>query len=395
MPRTATTKSFQLALLATVLSFSLGVPGLVLAQQPGGPPPAAGGAGPEGAGVESYWTPERLQGARPPQLPAPDRTGPQGLPEGAELEAPQRERPPRQPESTKPAEQRARPPAVPRDSSLERQLMPEVQQSESVGPEAVSSFGAFFTTSRVFPDAATTAYPYSTVGKLFFHDPRRNTDHVCSASVIRPRIVATAGHCVSNPSTNPTQRYFFTNFMFAPAFNNGAAPFGTWTSGQQWVLDAWHHSDGSVPNSGDVALLVINDRNVGGQTRKIGEITGMLGHVLNALSKNHLTLLGYPCNLDSCARMQITAAGSFASGGNNTFIYGSASRGGHSGGPWIQDFGVRPSSNPGLPLGLNLLVGITSYGPTATEPKYLGASNLNSSFTNMLNKACVATTGNC
>jgi V8-like Glu-specific endopeptidase len=213
--------------------------------------------------------------------------------------------------------------------------------------------------------------------------------------VLRPRIVVTAGHCVSNPSTVPANRFFFTNFLFVPAFNNGAAPFGSWTSGQQWVLNAWQLSDGSVPNAGDVAFLIIRDRVVSGTPRKIGDLTGWLGYATNSLVKNHVTMLGYPCNLDSCQRMQSTNAGSFASGGNNTQIYGSAARGGASGGPWIQDFGINPASNPTVALGLNRLVGITSYGPTAPEPKYLGSSILDANFESVLMSACNSNAGNC
>jgi V8-like Glu-specific endopeptidase len=385
--------------LALCLGALFSTPVVALAQQSSGPASPPGGAqSTEAAGGESYWTPERLREARPPELPTPSRAGPGGLPEGAEVEAPQLNRLPGQGEA-------GAPPSVEPDPGMERRLLPEnTQPSEmqrgevapgGTGAEATSSFGAYFTTSRVFPDAATTTYPYSAAGKLFFTDPRRGTNHVCSAAVLRPRVVATAGHCVTSPSTNPAQRYFFTNFLFVPAFNNGTAPFGTWTSGQQWVLNAWHFSDGSVPNPGDAAFLIINDRSVGGQMRKIGEVTGWLGYATNSLSRNHVTMLGYPCNLDSCARMQITNAGSFASGGNNTYIYGSAGRGGHSGGAWIQDFGVNPSSNPAVALGLNRLVGITSYGPIATEPKYLGSSILDANFVNVLTSACAANSGNC
>jgi hypothetical protein len=280
------------------------------------------------------------------------------------------------------------------EESLQKQLFIP-QAMTGVQPESSSSFGAFFTTSRVFPAATLTTYPYSAAGKLFFTDPRSGRNSVCSAAVLRPRVVATAGHCVTKPSTDPGQRYFYTNFLFVPAFDNGAAPFGTWTSGQQWVLNAWHHSNGSVPNAGDVAFLIANDRSVGGQNRRIGDVTGWVGYATNSLSKNHVTMLGYPCNLDSCARMQVTNAGSFAGGGNNTYVYGSAGRGGASGGPWIQDFGVNPASSPSVTLGQNLLVGITSYGPVATEPKYLGSSNLDANFLSVLNSACQATANNC
>lgn len=376
------------------------LPAAAVAQQPraGGtasPPQAASAA--EAVGADSYWTAERLRGARPPGLPAPRVVGRAGLPRGAQLETVTIEKP------VKGAGKPGLGPSV-TDPGLQKQLLPPVAgqgesenmpQTGGVGIEATSSFGAYFTTSRVFPDAALTVYPYSAAGKLFFTNPRTNQNFVCTASVLRPRIVVTAGHCVTNPSTTAAGRFFYTNFLFVPAFNNGAAPFGSWTSSQQWVLNAWYFSNGSVPNAGDVAFLVMNDRVVSGATRKIGSVTGWLGYSTNALVKNHVTMLGYPCNLDSCQRMESTNAGSFASGGSNTQIYGSAMRGGASGGPWIQDFGVNPVSNPTVTLGINHLVAVTSYGPTATEPKYLGASILDANFTSVLTSACNATAGNC
>lgn len=341
-----------------------------------------------------YWTNQRLREAEPIELPGPESPGPQGLPEGAEIEAPELTEQFREEEG-----EPGSPPEVDPGDELRRQLDYDPEHDEAAMPqdetEATSTFGAYFTSKRVAPDAATVAYPYRTVGKLFFRDPRRNTNHVCSAAVLRPRLVATAGHCVSSPSPNAADRYFYTNFLFVPAFNNGAAPYGTWTSVQQWVSNEWFHSNGSVPNSGDIAIMIMRDQSINNTPRTIGSVTGWLGWQTNALSRNHLTLLGYPCNLDSCAKMQETNAGSFAAGGNNTYIYGSAGRGGHSGGPWVQDFGVAPAgATPNL-LGLNRLVGITSYGPVSTDPKYLGASNLGQNFINLLNAACNASNGNC
>src|SRR5579872_1571211 len=59
------------------------------------------------------------------------------------------------------------------------------------------------------------------------------------------------------------------------------------------------------------------------------------------IENDNVTMLGYPCNLDSCLKMEETGAQAFESGGNNTTIYGSAMRGGASGGPWIQDYGIQ------------------------------------------------------
>ena len=117
-----------------------------------------------------------------------------------------------------------------------------------------------------------------------------------------------------------------------------------------------------------------------------------------AIERTFRHKLGYPCNLDGCGRMEETNAQTFESGGNNTYIYGSAMREGASGGPWIMNFGVNPvRTPPGTPnvgMGNNYLIGVTSYGPTATTPAYLGASNLGPQFSNMLATACGEAAGN-
>jgi V8-like Glu-specific endopeptidase len=344
--------------------------------------------------VEQYWTPERLIGAKPLDLhPAVGANGLPIAPEVAQDQAPPEGGSGSAPPVTLPLS--ASKQLIP-DAMLEqaRAAAAEIQDLISI-PEATSSFGAYFTTSRVFPDATTRVYPTQTAGKLFFTEQGVG-NFVCSASVLRPRIVVTAGHCVAHPSTTASQRHFYTNWLFVPAYNNGAAPFGTWTPTGEWVTNAWYFSDGSVPNPQDAGILIIADHpSTFAAPTKIGNVTGWLGWETGVLSKDNVTMLGYPCNLDSCLKMQYTGAQAFESGGNNTTIYGSAMRGGASGGPWIQDYGVRPAGAP-VALGGNILVGVTSYGPTSTTPEYLGASDLDSRFITLLNDACgSASSGNC
>ncbi len=192
------------------------------------------------AAESGYWTAARIKGAQPldphpavaPRnlsgLPHPTvRSGPSYSAEGA-------------------------PPSVELDAPLNDQLAPPDETPEAapradVKPLATSGFGAHFTTYRVFPDAATVAYPNRTAGKLFFEDPRTLKNYVCSASVLRPRIIVTAGHCVTNASTSASGRYFYSHFLFVPAYNNNSAPYGSWTPKQEWVTNAWYQSNGSVP----------------------------------------------------------------------------------------------------------------------------------------------------
>lgn len=346
--------------------------------------------------VTTYWNSERLKNAQP-ILPTPSKVGPEGLPEGSQVVSPQLKTPG---EGSRGEKGEGAVPSIQLEPSAAKQLFPRQEgallEETIVVPQMTSSFGARFTTSRVFPDAVLTVYPFSTFGKLFFTDPKSHQNFQCSATVLRPRIITTAGHCVTHPSPNAAERYFYTNFLFIPAFNGGAAPLKTWTSSQQWVANAWYFSNGSVPNEQDVAMLIANDQVINGKVTKLGALTGWVGYFTNQLASNNVTMFGYPCNLDSCLREQYTNAQTFASGGSNTFTYGSAMRGGASGGGWIQDFGVASASNPLIDgLGANYLVAVTSYGPVATEPKYLGASNLDARFLDVLNHACGSNPGNC
>lgn len=222
----------------------------------------------EAAEAQAFWTPERLGEATPPRLPTPGDAAEQGLPRGYGVITPQVTESARGGES-----EPGQPPSFDAGAAMERPIAyTEPFEDGGATTEATSSLGAHFTTTRVIPNETAQAYPYRTAGKLFFHDPKSNTDHVCSAAVVRPRLIATAGHCVTNPSTNPDERYFFTNFLFVPAFDNGVAPFGTWTSSQQWVSNNWYHSDGSVPNRGDMAMIVASDQTIGRASRRIGTL---------------------------------------------------------------------------------------------------------------------------
>jgi V8-like Glu-specific endopeptidase len=295
------------------------------------------------------------------------------------------------------------PPPNNKAPSLATQLHPPQPLTSNAPSEGdsrnSSSYGAYFTTGRVFPRAVPT-YPYLTGGRLISHNPQTNVNIICSAAVLRPRIVITAGHCVYH--AGPTQddagrkKYFYTNFLFVPAYANGTAPVGVWDWQYVLVSGFWSGGNGSVPNQQDMAIFEMRDNS----NVKIGSYTGYLGYQTGLLNPNHLTILGYPCNLDNCAKMQETTAQSFANGGANTVTYGSAARGGSSGGPWVSDFGVAGAGAP-IPVsgGYNRLKAVTSYGPTATEPKYLGASifmsNGASSFLGLLNTVCAHRAGNC
>jgi hypothetical protein len=256
----------------------------------------------------------------------------------------------------------------------------------------VGSSGLPFTTNRLYPQNDTVLYkvfPYSTIGQLYFTEP--GGDYVCTASVIRRNVIATAGHCVANGSGT-----YYNNWMFVPAENGTKAPFGTWTWAAADTTTDWWSGGGTVPNAQDDALIVLNQQKVNGKgkLKSLGDVTGWLGYEYNAGLPTAITQIGYPCNLDSCVDPVATYAQD-NSGPTNNFQWGTASFGGASGGPEIQDFGQAPSGVPSETLGGNIVVSSTSYTYTTSGVDEDGGSifyapgqNGTSNFGDLINWAC-------
>ena len=267
-----------------------------------------------------------------------------------------------------------------------------VEAESDLEPNAIggAAFSDHFTSARVNTPANETIYPLRATGKLFFSVPGGTA--VCSASVLRMRIVITAGHCVHAGSGGTGG--FFRNFLFVPAFRNGAAPFGTFTARAVGTTAQWSTGGGAVPNAADFGMLEINDR-AGGV--RIGNITGTYGFQTVSLLRNHTTKLGYPCNLDNCQQMQRVDSRNIRPTSPNNVEYGSNARGGSSGGPWLMNFGSQPVG--GLPFAqTNRIVGVTSYGYVATVPQVQGSSIPDSragGFIPLLNAICALRAGNC
>lgn len=330
----------------------------------------------------TYWTPERFRNAKARPLPkhTSTSTGTAATPT-TETSVSASGQPPTV--NATPNTQKLFTSPKPVDST----------NNDKVQANKVGTAGAYFTSSRLIPLSADTAYPYRTVGKLFFTEPGVG-DFVCSASVIRPRVVLTAGHCVHSGSGGSSG--FFTNFVFIPAYRNGSAPYYSWSPSLVSTTTAWVTSNGNFPNAADYAMFEMPDKSINGSARKIGDITGYLGYRTQGLLPNHATLLGYPGNLDNGEIIHQVTAESFRSRSPNAVEYGSDMGGGSSGGPWIQNFGaLAAGQGGGSNSGLNQVVGVTSYGPVSTAPLYAGSSILDSRFINLLDTICTNRAGNC
>jgi V8-like Glu-specific endopeptidase len=338
--------------------------------------------------AEAYWTPERFKAAKPFPIPQAE---------------PGRELRPTAPQG-KPASSEGHPPAERLEVPAEQLYTPEPQpgaldREDLVEPGAVGSFGAPYTSTRVFPMfsapntgfSADRSYPYITVGKLFFSVG--GTPFVCSGAVIQRRVVATAGHCVHSGTSSG----FHSNFVFVPAFRDAVAPLGRWNWRYVATTATWATGGGGVPNAADYAMIEFGDQvlNPGGPALKLGNVTGWLGWQTVNLVTNHTSKLGYPCNLDNCQKMQNVMSNNFRPTAPNNVEYGSDARGGSSGGPWVQNFAtLAAGGGTGNNTGLNQLVGVTSYIYNDLNPKVQGASIPDNRFISLFNLLC-SRPGNC
>ena len=330
------------------------------------------------AETRAYWTSERLANAQP-MLPKVNQNAvtPEAAPQGGGTPV---SLPGKRPTVTVNADSFTR-----LYDPAQARIQPEAGDIES---QAVGSFGAHYTSARVNPPALETIYPNRTVGKLFFRIGASN--FVCSASVLRLRIVLTAGHCVHRGSGGAAG--FHNNFLFVPAFRDGNAPLGTFTPRFVGTTAQWAVSNGIVPNVADFGMFDMNDR----LGVKIGNITGFLGFKTLSLIPNHTTKLGYPCNIDACQKMQQSTSQNRPGVFNNNVEYGTNFRGGSSGGPWVTNSGIQGAG--GLTTNLNAVVSVTSYGFVSTAPQVQGGSIPDSragGFIPLLNLVCAQRAGNC
>ena len=248
------------------------------------------------------------------------------------------------------------------DSLTESVLGPELAEMSNA---ITAAYTYPFPYSRYenLPATNYSVYPYKTVGKVFFKKGTQN--FVCSASSIGNYAVITAGHCVSDG-----MGHFHTNWVFVPAYNAGAAPFGQWTPNFLIVSSAWHNGGGSLWAK-DFGGAVLNKLS----NLKISQKVGWLGWVVNLpVDKQHWHSIGYPATAPFNGAKQIICAASWATAdGTDRFGFGCDATGGTSGGPLIRLL------RPGATGATNQVNGLNSYKYNSTQPQalyspYFGAS---------------------
>jgi V8-like Glu-specific endopeptidase len=222
------------------------------------------------------------------------------------------------------------------DAEAQRTFASEWQQSaaSSASDTSLSAAGVDFGTAGVYThyfenqNAVNRGFPQRAIGKLFFTTPSGGSS--CSASVISGNnVIVTAAHCCHSRTA------WYSNWSFAPAYRNGAAPYGTFNATTAWVLTAWINTGARWT---DVCVINLANNSAG---RGVTFYTGWLGRSWNwgAVQNHHA--VGYPGNRGGGNYQYLCTAESFAPGagcGTDVLNQGCAGTYGQSGGPWIRSY---------------------------------------------------------
>ena len=240
--------------------------------------------------------------------------------------------------------------------------------------------------------------PYRLSGKLWMRFGTSSW-YVCTASLIKKGVLVTAAHCVHNYGQKAAG--FAKEVLWYPAnYSAAGGPWGYY-SGVTWRIPTVYYNGNDTCQSGASGVVCNNDLATVTLAPKSGvyagsALGGWYGYGWNGYSYLAtpvfgnttvalITQIGYPVAIDNGYQMlrgdsygkYITMTGANGKQLKNTQL-GSAMTGGSSGGPWLVNFGTRPTVTGSASLGnasnSNIVVGVTSWGYTSVGINVQGAS---------------------
>lgn len=170
--------------------------------------------------------------------------------------------------------------------------------------------------------------PVSHIGKVFF--TMGGSNYVCSGNSVsstNKSTVSTAGHCV-----NEGPGAFATNFVFVPAYLNGAAPYGKWAASALYTPTQWSSAGDMQYDTGFAVVSPLNGQN-------LSDVVGASGVQFNAARGLTYKSYGYPAASPFDGQSLISCTGPASNDPNNPQFNSQGipcdMTGGSSGGPWF------------------------------------------------------------
>ncbi|WP_117209827.1 trypsin-like serine peptidase [Allorhizocola rhizosphaerae] len=203
----------------------------------------------------------------------------------------------------------------------------------AVQPDAVAKAGTPTTIEPMaFPNGGSAwtggGAVVRTTGRVFFTYQGRTAS--CSGSAVtsaNKSTVMTAGHCVKLDGA------FHTNWTFVPAYNNGNAPYGTWTARSLRATPQWVASENITY---DIGAAVVNTLN----GALLTDVVGGQGVAFNQPRGQNMYAFGYPAASPYNGSTLIYCSGTVFNEFLGTGAIGMTCNmtGGASGGPWFLSF---------------------------------------------------------
>ncbi len=264
----------------------------------------------------------------------------------------------------------------------------EYSPARSIAPYTTAgAYASYGGPTPTVAAVAVSAFPWRATGALYF--TIGGDSFACSGSLIAPGLLVTAAHCVFEYGTK-SDAGWHSNFYFYPALSDNPI-YGYYTAIHEIIPDVYYKGtdhcevDGVVCNN-DIAIIVL--RANGGVLP--GTRLSWYNYGWNGFSfvksfggawLTHVTQLGYPHAFDGGRRMTRTdgIGAYYGPAGLRNIVLGTAQTGGSSGGPWLANFGAKPSVDPfeatlGRDTLANTVIGVTSWGYDGAGPNAQGAS---------------------
>ncbi len=191
--------------------------------------------------------------------------------------------------------------------------------------------------------------PFRAHGKVFF--TLGGLDYVCSGTSTKSKtrsLVVTAGHCTYSEADG-----YATNFMFAPAYDDGPSKYGEWTAAKLKATPQWEANENISYDVGMATMQKLNGK-------KLAKVVGKRGIAFDKGRNVRFDAFGYPAEEpfdgESMYRCDSPAEGS--DNGQNkpkpTRIDCNMT-GGSSGGGWVVDGKVNSVVSYGYECGVGPL----------------------------------------